>query len=114
MNRRAFRVLIFSVAALAALVVVWHLDLGTSNQADAACRQRTAPDLFYNFYVPPCGYPCAGAQLYLSPLPTPPLVGHTYVTYEPLMPHEFLYKHTRVYRRRNPDAGCTYTHVSWR
>ncbi len=55
-------------------------------------------DLFYNYYVDgTCGVP---AKLYISPRPTPPVVGHTYVTYQPLMPHEYLYRpHLRVYRR---------------
>jgi hypothetical protein len=57
-----------------------------------------AADLFYNYYVagvnggPP-------ADLYLVPRPTPPLVGHTYITYQPLMPNEMLYQHYRVYKR---------------
>jgi hypothetical protein len=70
--------------------------------------------LFNNYYVPPG--PCGGApaQLYLAPRPTPPVVGHTYVTYPPLMPHEFLYKHHRVYVRQNPGAGVTVTRVQWR
>jgi len=57
--------------------------------------------LFYNYYVP--GSDCGGvpAQLYVSPRPTPPLVGHTYITYEPLMPHEFLYRHSRIYYRND-------------
>ena len=49
-----------------------------------------------------------GAEMYLSPRPTPPLVGHTYITYQPLMPHEFLYRHHRSYYRDNgPYAGVT-------
>lgn len=52
-----------------------------------------AADLFYNYYVP--GNP--PAQMYLSPRPTPPLVGHTYITYQPLYPHEYLYHHSRSY-----------------
>lgn len=55
-------------------------------------------DLFYNYYVDGAGG--VPAQLYIAPRPTPPLVGHTYVTYQPLMPHEYLYRpHLRVYRR---------------
>lgn len=64
------------------------------------CRERAypQPDLFYNFYVHgPCGgYP---AQMYVSPKPVPPHVGHTYITYQPLMPHEFMYKHGRTYHQ---------------
>ncbi len=73
----------------------------------------THPDLFYNFYVPPCDYHGAGAQLYVSPRPAPPLVGHTYITYQPLMPHEFLYKHHRTYYRYHPGSGVTKTKVRW-
>ena len=73
----------------------------------------TNPDLFYNFYVPPCDYAGAGAQLYVAPRPTPPLVGHTYITYQPLLPHEFLYKHHRTYYRYHPGSGVTKTKVHW-
>ena len=42
------------------------------------------------------------------------LVGHTYITYQPLMPHEFLYRHHRCYYRDNgPYAGVTKTWVCW-
>ena len=60
-------------------------------------RHSTPGDLFYNYYVPPVGPGSVGAELYPCPRPTPPLVGHTYITYQPLMPHEFLYKHHRHY-----------------
>ena len=55
------------------------------------------PDLFYNFYVP---NNCGGvpAAMYVAPLPVPQFVGHAYYTYQPLMPHEFMYKHYRTYR----------------
>ena len=74
-------------------------------------------DLFYNYYHP--GYPHgAPAQLYLAPRPTPPLVGHTYITYQPLMPHEFLYKHHRTYHRYHAGKpgyhGYTRTMVLWK
>ena len=65
------------------------------------------PDVFYNFYVPPVpagSYPGVGAQLYVAPRPVPPRVGHTWYTYPPFMPHEFLYKHRRHYVR---PAGVT-------
>ncbi|HUY92005.1 MAG TPA: hypothetical protein VMV10_24910 [Pirellulales bacterium] len=64
----------------------------------AGSQAAHAADLFYNYYVPGAngGPP---AQLYISPRPTPPLVGHTYITYQPLMPHEMLYPHKRTYRR---------------
>jgi len=68
--------------------------------------------LFYNYYI---GGGCGGipAQLYLSPRPTPPLVGHTYVTYQPFLPHEMLYKHHRTYYRIHPDGSGVRTKIRW-
>lgn len=81
--------------------------------ASGVCAQGA--DLFYNYYVP--GYGGGPpAQLYLSPRPTPPLVGHTYVTYQPFYPHEMLYRHHRTYYRCG-GRGClpaNYTTVSWK
>jgi hypothetical protein len=71
------------------------------------------PDLFYNFYAPNnCGG--APAQLYVAPVPVPPLVGHTYYTYQPLMPHEFMYPHHRTYRNvYDGGRGMTRAKVTW-
>jgi len=71
------------------------------------------PALFYNFYAP--NY-CGGVptQLYIAPRPVPPLVGHTYYTYQPLMPHEFTYPHHRTYRNYyDCGRGMTRTRVHW-
>ena len=70
-------------------------------------------DLFYNYYVgnSSCGIP---AQLYLCPQPTPALVGHTYYTYQPLLPHEMMYRHDRTYFRIHPDGPAVKTKVRWR
>jgi len=76
-------------------------------------RNYANQDLFYNYYV---GNNCGGmgAQLYLSPRPVPPFVGHTYITYQPLMPHEFLYEHGRTYHRYyNGGLGLTRAHVHY-
>src|SRR3990172_6599578 len=98
---------------LAALLVAWNLVPDDTHQAFAQGLQRTSSDLFYNYYVPPGPSGGAGAQLYVCPVPTPPLVGHTYVTYQPLMPHEFLYQHCRMYRHYHPQSGWTRTMVIW-
>ena len=75
------------------------------------------PDVFYNFYTPPVPVgpgPAMGAQLYVSPRPVPPQVGHTWVTYPPFMPHEFLYKHRRKYVRPAGVTGLrTTVHGYW-
>lgn len=69
-------------------------------------------DLFYNYYVGP-GPSGTAAQLYVSPLPVPAFVGHTYVTYQPFMPHEYLYRHQRSYYTYNQGAGWTRTNVRY-
>ncbi len=94
------------MVALAAVSATW-------SQCHAGGRHRTSPDVFHNYYVPPAGCGTTGAQLYLCPRPVPPVVGHTYITYQPLMPHEFLYPHHRTYVRRHPGGGCTTTSVMW-
>ncbi len=86
---------------------------GDAGRVQAGDQQHVAPDLFYNFYVPPRSYGAPGAQLYVSPLPTPPYVGHTYITYQPLLPHEFLYQHHREYHTEHPNGTWTNTHVTW-
>ena len=99
--------------ALAALLVAWSLDPGTTCQAVEVDYYPSSPDLFYNYYVPPGGYGGVPAQLYISPRPTPPVVGHTYITYQPLMPHEMLYPHSRLHWRQHGDGGWTRTLVVW-
>jgi hypothetical protein len=114
MDRRLHR-LTSVAAALLALAAVGCLALGPAHQAQAAdsgARHGMSGDLFPNYYTPP-GYGGAVAPLYVCPRPTPPLVGHTYVTYQPLMPHEFLYEHARTYHRYNPGEGWTKTRVTW-
>ena len=77
-------------------------------------RNYASQDLFYNHYV---GNNCGGmgAQLYLSPRPVPQFVGNTYITYQPLMPHEFMYPHSRTYHRYyNGGQGLTRTSVHYR
>jgi hypothetical protein len=88
-------------------------------------RSYGDPDLFYNFWVPPsCNAGSAGgalptpgsvgAQLYIAPQPVPAYVGHTFFTYQPLMPHEMLYPHSRHYHRYYDEGrGYNRTAVKW-
>lgn len=89
--------------------------LGNGQRFCVQCRPYDYghPDLFYNFYVAPaCGG--GGAQLYVSPQPVPASVGHTYITYQPLLPHEMLYAHQHYYHRYyNGGRGLTRTHVKY-
>ena len=115
MNRTISRGKILALVGLAAFLALWTFVPGATGEARAELiRHSTSGDLFYNYYVPPVGDGSVGAQMYPCPRPTPPLVGHTYITYQPLMPHEFLYKHHRVYKTVHEDAPRTRTSVHWR
>lgn len=66
-----------------------------------------------NYYAMPTGQEGLTAALYPCPRPTPPLVGETYITYEPLSPHEFLHVHGRYYTTYNGNHQATRTTVIW-
>lgn len=70
-------------------------------------------DLFYNYYAQPGPFYNTPGKLYVSPLPVPANVGHTYTTYQPYMPHEYMYRHKRSYYTYNPGAGWTRTNVRY-
>jgi hypothetical protein len=72
------------------------------------------PTLNYNYWYPgqPTGY--MPARMYLCPRPVPPRVGYTYITYQALSPHEFLWRHARGYVRYHEDGSFTTTRVTWR
>jgi hypothetical protein len=90
-------------AILAALAMASLLLLFMELQAGAA-----HPDIFNNYYVGPSPYGGGiPAQLYVSPRPSPPFVGHTWITYPPLNPHEFLYHHCRKYHKYYRGGGYT-------
>lgn len=113
----------FRIAA--GVLAIWFV---TAIGADFAAAQAPCPncppvgmraadnhrvgDLFPSYWAPMApGH--LSAPLYVSPVPTPPHVGHTWVTYQPLYPHEFLHKHMKVYWRQNPQGGRTRTVVGW-
>jgi hypothetical protein len=68
----------------------------TPNGGPAIGRQFSRPDLFYNFYTQGQANQI-NAQMYIAPVPVPPWVGNTFYTYQPFMPHEFLYSHNDRY-----------------
>lgn len=104
----------YSFVAAAILIAGAMLSEARVQASDGLLAPRPRYDLFYNFYTGPSVYGGQPAQLYVSPRPTPEFVGHTYITYQPLMPHEFLYKHCRCYCRYNvTDCGMTKTKVCW-
>jgi hypothetical protein len=74
--------------------------------------EQSHPDVFYNYYVP--GNGGVPAQAYPAPLPAPAVAGWTYYTYQPLMPHEFLYHHRRTYYQYyDQGRGLNRTTVRW-
>ena len=93
----------------ASLMLAAAALLADSSPAAAADLVAGSPGVFYNYYA----QPGAMATLYPSPLPTPPLVGRTYITYQPLLAQEFLYDHARAYVSHQPGAGLNSTHVHW-
>ena len=71
------------------------------------------PDLFYNYYTGGASN-SANAQMYLSPVPVPPNVGHTFYTYQPFYPHELLYGHTdRFHNYYDGGRGLNRTKVHY-
>lgn len=92
------------------------LGLTTTAQAVNWFRpyvEESQPDVFYNYYVPGNGGQTPAA-MYPSPYPTPPLVGHTYFTYQPWMPHEQMYKHHYTQHQYYDNGmGMNRTKVKW-
>lgn len=56
----------------------------------------------------------AEAALYMSPIGVPGWVGHTYNTYQPLYPHQFLYQHhDRYHSYYDQGTGLNRTHAKY-
>ncbi|MEC7566711.1 MAG: hypothetical protein VX738_13600 [Planctomycetota bacterium] len=84
------------------------------NTGHAARVTPTPATLFYNYYAPTQGGGIPAA-IYPAPRQVPPIVGHTYNTYQPLMPHEFMYRHYRAYHHYyNNGMGFTRTSVRYK
>jgi len=99
------------ISLIAAEVAHAQLKAGWDGKRRISYQQQK--DLFYNYYAQPGPYNGAAAGMYVSPRPVPPFVGHTYVTYQPYMPHEYLYKHHRAYYTHTPGAGWRRTNVRY-
>lgn len=105
------------LALVTAVLAGTWLSVSATHAAEGSWKRiisyQDKRDLFANYYVGPWPSGTA-AQMYVSPLPVPEHVGHTYVTYQPLMPHEFLYKHTRSHYAHTPGAGWYRSKTRWR
>jgi hypothetical protein len=100
-----------ALACLALAPITTAQPTGWDGKRHISYQQQK--DLFYNYYAQPGPFNGAAGQLYVAPQPVPPNVGHTWVTYQPFMPHEFLYKHKRAYYTHNPGAGWRRTNVRY-
>ena len=108
--------IIQSSLVLCLVVTAWQVS--SDAQANEGRWKRVISyqdknDLFANYQVGP--HPSGtAAQMYVSPRPVPAHVGHTYTTYQPLMPHEYLHKHTRSHYAYIPGSGWTRSKVRYR
>ena len=85
MNRNIFA----AMAMFAALAFV-------SQTASAQIGRGNLPNYLFSQYTTQ-GQGSATAGMYPAPHPVPAYVGHSYRTYQPLMPHEMMYQHERNY-----------------
>lgn len=85
-------------AKLGGLISKLGKGFGSVGDIDVGCQSRKydTPDLFYNFFSQGnCN--ATNAQMYISPGPVPHFVGHTFNTYQPFYPHEYMYWHKNRY-----------------
>lgn len=113
MTLTQMRALAVMGVALASTLTLTGTSFAQEGEAPAVLPQYGAAptqgvDVFHNYY-PNSAVGVNSASLYPAPIPTPANVGHTYYTYQPLMPHELLYAHKRVYYTPMPAAGGYYT-----
>jgi hypothetical protein len=105
------------VAGLLAIALTGAALCPSSAQAHDSAKRvisyQGKQDLFYNFYEGPDPSGTAAA-MYVSPRPIPPHVGWTYTTYQPLMPHEYMYRHTRSHYAHVPGAGWSRAKIRYR
>jgi hypothetical protein len=77
-----------------AMVAVWSVSAAS---VSAQFGDGNSPNnLFSQYYTQP-GASAVQAGMYPAPHWVPSYVGHSYYTYQPLMPHEMMYQHSRNY-----------------
>jgi hypothetical protein len=84
----------FSIRILAAVLLA---AMGTTYTAQGQeYYVDGGNELFANQYTQGAANQ-ATAQIYVSPVPVPEWVGHTYYTYQPFYPHEMMHAHSQRY-----------------
>ena len=112
MTTRFFRITLLAAIAAGLWLATQPSEVAAEGLGKRRISYQGKSDLFYNYTVGPQPRSTT-ASMYVSPLPVPPGVGHTYTTYQPLMPHEYLYQHTRSHYSHQPGAGWTRTNVRY-
>jgi hypothetical protein len=103
-----FRLFLSVAVAAACLIAV-------SSQASA--QEAGYSPLFSQYTTQGAGAPSAG--MYPAPHPVPNMGAQSLYTYQPLMPHEMMYQHSRNYYNyydagfRGGDQGLVKTSVRW-
>ena len=104
---------------LAAAIVVVALSLA-ADSAQAQIGQGNLPNSLFSQYTTQGGASQATAGMYPAPHPVPRHVGGSWYTYQPLMPHEMMYTHSRNYYNYYNDnafygggASLNKTTVRW-
>ena len=76
-----------------------------SETSIAQVSQGNLPNQLFSQYTTQGGASSAAAGMYPAPHPVPRNVGGSYYTYQPLMPHEMLYTHSRNYFNYHNDSS---------
>ena len=76
-----------------------------SESSFAQISQGDLPDKLFSQYTTQGAASSATSAAYPAPHPVPSNVGSSYYTYQPLMPHEMLYVHSRNYFNYYDDSS---------
>jgi hypothetical protein len=93
---------------IAAAVVVAGGLMVSAVQAQGSGPGTLSNNLFNQYYTQG-GANLTNAALYPAPHPVPYKVGNTYYTYQPLMPHELMWQHSRNYYNYYAPPSAFYT-----
>jgi len=96
-------------AALGTIILLAACTIAQAQSYGAAGWTSPEP----NYYAMPAGENGLTAAMYPSPRPTPPLVGQTYITYGPLAPQDFMYRHYALYATNNGCGRLTTTSITY-
>jgi hypothetical protein len=92
------RILIVATALVACTCVA-------ATPVSAQFGQGNSPNNLFSQYVTPDGPNMTSSGMYPAPHYSPPLGAQAYYTYQPLMPHEMMYQHSRNYYNYYNSGG---------